>query len=536
MTQTLSRMSGKRAMWLVAVLCAAVLVPWLGETLFNTKGEPREAIVAVSMLESGDWILPVSYGADIPYKPPFLAWLIAGFSLLLNGGVVNEFTSRLPSALAAVAMIAAGFRFTARRRGIRFAAVMAAVTLTSFEVLRASVACRVDMVLTACIVIGLYQMYLLREKFTIIRTVGSVLLLSGAVLTKGPVGALLPCLAMGIFCLIMRDNFFKTAAWLGAICVASMVVPAIWYCAAYAEGGDAFLRLAWEENIGRLTGTMSYDSHINPWYYNFFTIVAGMLPWTLVWLGSVKSVRYTLRGWKPESIFAATAALTVIIFYCIPASKRSVYLLPAYPFMAYGITLILTSPRAGSLLRASAWTAAILAVAAPLCALALQGHTFGHLTLDSVPLWRIPLALLPVAAGVWWIARRRHALTSVLESVALLFLSYNAVFAPMVLNPKSDRYAAPEVMKAAATVGPVYSLIPDSLMRFYTLNFYCGDIIRRGETNTLPSEGGFCLLLNPADAPSASIAPGLRPDTLLLTPRSCDTRRPIALLRYPRQK
>lgn len=109
--RALSDLTLRRAVWLVAALCAAVLVPWLGETLFNTKGEPREAIVAVSMLESGDWILPVSYGADIPYKPPFLAWLIAGFSLLLNGGVVNEFTSRLPSALAAVAMIAAGFGF-----------------------------------------------------------------------------------------------------------------------------------------------------------------------------------------------------------------------------------------------------------------------------------------------------------------------------------------------------------------------------------------------------------------------------------------
>ena len=522
-------------MWLVAVLCAAVLFPWLGETLFNTKGEPREAIVAVSMLESGDWILPVSYGADIPYKPPFLAWLIAGFSLLLNGGVVNEFTSRLPSAIAAVAMISAGFHFFARFRGVRFATVMAAVTLTSFEVFRAAVACRVDMVLTACIVIGLYQMYLLREKPSAAHAVGAVLLLSGAVLTKGPVGALLPCLAMGIFCLLMRDNFFKTVAWLGAICMASFIIPAIWYYAAYREGGDAFLRLAWEENIGRLTGTMSYDSHINPWYYNIFTLVAGMLPWTLVWLGGLKSVRYTLRGWSRESVFATTVALTVVIFYCIPASKRSVYLLPAYPFMAYGITLILTSARAGSLLRASAWTAAVLAIAAPLCALALQGHTFGHLTLDNVPLWRIPLAMLPVAAGAWWMLRRRQSLASTLASVTLLFLSYNAVFAPMVLNLKSDSHAAPEVMKATATAGPVYSLIPDTLMRYYTLNFYCGDIIRRGETASLPSGGGYCLLLNPDDAQSADIPAGLRADTLLLTPRSCDTRRPVALIRYPRQ-
>lgn len=35
-------------------------VPWLGDTLFNTKGEPREALVAVTMLNSGDFILPES--------------------------------------------------------------------------------------------------------------------------------------------------------------------------------------------------------------------------------------------------------------------------------------------------------------------------------------------------------------------------------------------------------------------------------------------------------------------------------------------
>ena len=58
------------ALTLLAV-SALLLLPWLGETFFNRKGEPREAIVAVSMLQSGDYILPVNYGGDIPYKPPF---------------------------------------------------------------------------------------------------------------------------------------------------------------------------------------------------------------------------------------------------------------------------------------------------------------------------------------------------------------------------------------------------------------------------------------------------------------------------------
>ena len=88
-------------------------VPWLGDTLFNTKGEPREALVAVTMLNSGDFILPESYGADIPYKPPFLAWLIAAASTLTGG--ISEFASRLPSAAAVIAMALATFFFFARK-------------------------------------------------------------------------------------------------------------------------------------------------------------------------------------------------------------------------------------------------------------------------------------------------------------------------------------------------------------------------------------------------------------------------------------
>lgn len=91
-----------RVKLLIFILILLTFLPWLGLSPFNTKGEPREAIVAVSMLQSGNWVLPVSFGAEIPYKPPFLAWCIALFSL--PTGEVSEFTSRLPSALAASAM------------------------------------------------------------------------------------------------------------------------------------------------------------------------------------------------------------------------------------------------------------------------------------------------------------------------------------------------------------------------------------------------------------------------------------------------
>ena len=66
-------MSDKKiAFWFIALLSVLVLVPFLGETIFYSKGEPREAIVAYTMLESGNWILPMNYGVEIAYKPPFL--------------------------------------------------------------------------------------------------------------------------------------------------------------------------------------------------------------------------------------------------------------------------------------------------------------------------------------------------------------------------------------------------------------------------------------------------------------------------------
>ena len=111
MIQSLVTFMRRHPALLVALVAAVMFLPWLGLTPFNTKGEPREAIVAVSMLQSGDWVLPVSFGGDIPYKPPFLAWCIAIVSWIAGG--VSEYSSRLPSAIAAIALAVATHRHAA---------------------------------------------------------------------------------------------------------------------------------------------------------------------------------------------------------------------------------------------------------------------------------------------------------------------------------------------------------------------------------------------------------------------------------------
>ena len=76
------------------------IIPFLGITDFYTKGEPREAIVALTMIESGNWILPTIGGIDLAYKPPLFHWSIALLSQIF--GDISEFASRLPSALSLI--------------------------------------------------------------------------------------------------------------------------------------------------------------------------------------------------------------------------------------------------------------------------------------------------------------------------------------------------------------------------------------------------------------------------------------------------
>ena len=52
---------------LLITISILTLIPFIGLTDFHTKGEPREAIVAVSMLDSGNWILPENNGGDMAY-------------------------------------------------------------------------------------------------------------------------------------------------------------------------------------------------------------------------------------------------------------------------------------------------------------------------------------------------------------------------------------------------------------------------------------------------------------------------------------
>ncbi len=562
-------MKKQYSFWLITAIVIFTFIPFLGETLFNTKGEPREAIVAVSMLQNGDWILPVHCGTDIPYKPPFLAWCIAVISTLT--GSVSEYTSRLPSALATIAMVIIGFRFYRNRTSGLIAFIMAIVTITSFEVHRAATNCRVDMLLTAFIVIALYSLYRHWEHGHKGLPWTAILLMSCGVLTKGPVGMILPCLVIGVFRLIKGEKFTPVFLNLLTAAILSCVIPALWYIAAYRQGGQEFLNLAMEENFGRFFGNMSYESHENPVYYNFITVIAGLLPYTLLLLFSMFTIklrkttysiretwsklRHSMMAMDPAKLFSLLSIILIFTFYCIPKSKRSVYLLPIYPFLAYFITLLAISliNRRSRAINIYAVIISIIAILLPASLYLIRAGVLpelhGNISTFVSGLANYPLSLftrililLPLLIGAYTIIctiKRQTSLKSIftqaLASTLLLYWSFSAVYQPAVLNTKSDIVVAQQ-LKGMIPQGKIYSFIDDGLdfMRYYTINFYLDDRIKMF-IHEHPDEG-YIIVSEPHSHKLAELYGNSYCFTRLhdFNHRSCDVKQQVLLFRFHR--
>lgn len=343
---------------MVVVLCILSVLPWLGLGEFYTKGEPREASVAVSMIESSNWILPEVYANEVAYKPPMMHWLISVFSY--PQGYVSEFTSRLPSALALIAMVAFALIFFGKRVKFQQAFIAALLLITAFETHRAGITARVDMLLSCFMFIGMIQLFRWEEKQELKGLPILIpLLLSCAVLTKGPVGVLLPLLVFGIYLLVLGYPIRRILKALFYAGFSSLFIPFIWYYSAWEKGGTDFLNIFLAENFGRFFSA-SPDSinyvlgHEKPFYYNFLSLLGGFMPWTIMLFFSLFGIRYArLTKMIPEwvknmhehikrtdkvKLFSTIAILVIFIFYTIPSSKRSVYLLPMYPFLALYIS------------------------------------------------------------------------------------------------------------------------------------------------------------------------------------------------------
>src|SRR6478672_11447732 len=125
-------MSRFASLLIVTAFWAAIYLPGLGS--LEIKGEEgRRILPAVTMLETGNYIVP-QVGSE-PYfrKPPLVNWLVAGSFKLF--GTRNEWTARLPSVLCVLAVALAFVVIARRGLGGNGAIAAALMWLTNFGLL-----------------------------------------------------------------------------------------------------------------------------------------------------------------------------------------------------------------------------------------------------------------------------------------------------------------------------------------------------------------------------------------------------------------
>jgi len=510
----------------VVILCIISILPWIITGDFSTKGEPREAAVAISMLESGNWILPYVYANEFAYKPPLAHWLMAVCSY--PQGYVSEFTSRLPSAIAFIWLIASVLIFFGKRVKFQQAFISVFFLLTCVELHRAGMTTRVDMLLSVFIVLGLFRLYKWEES---LHLKGLPVLipffLSCAILTKGPVGVVLPLFVFGVYLLILNKysllTVFKSLFYVG---VASLFLPLLWYIAAWKQGGDEFLNLVLAENFGRFFSVGNLDinyslGHENGVWYNFMTLLTGFIPWTLLFVFSLFGIKFS----KPEKplketlkdlwirfrssdkvvIFSVVALVCIIFFYSIPSSKRSVYLIPAYPFIALFLAqyaLYLTEYRRLVTRFFAGFLVGLVSLVLLVCGLVMVGaldplsiagqFTARESTLEDIrlfthvfasPSWLTVLILLLnllAVVAVWYQLLKKINIKILYATIALTFVVNMLIDGVVMLNLReatSSRPFAEQIMQDyPLTEQNVY--VTNNLLEYpnlYGMNFYMGN-------------------------------------------------------------
>jgi 4-amino-4-deoxy-L-arabinose transferase-like glycosyltransferase len=310
--------------------------------LFTTKGEAREALVVQDMLEQGNYILPLRNGVEIPSKPPLFHWIGAGVSHLSGG--LSEWAIRSPSVIFSLIGLLLFLSALKRFADEKLALVALLICMTSFEWFRSSTLARVDMIFAASLSGSLWLMYeMIKGEHSWSRIALTILLLTSALLSKGPAGLLLPFLIVGVFLLpdlLARRLAFPLIIALSSIALTALTLGGVWYLAAYQQEGARFVEVQLlKENVSRLTGVGDYElGHEKPFYMAFVELMVAFLPWSLglPWLATrLWRERHRIveeRGLKLLSVSASLVFLTVCL---VATSKRPVYFLGCIPFLAF---------------------------------------------------------------------------------------------------------------------------------------------------------------------------------------------------------
>ena len=328
-------MSPRAPFWIVIAAAAVLLTSSSGFVPLLDPDESRFARTSVEMMRSRDVVVPQFEGQPRLVKPPLFHWVQ---SSLFRGLGVTEWVARLTSTAATLgSMLILGW--IARRRFGDEAAVWAGLILVTMPLVAVEGYVGTLDALLALHVLAVLALDMAgtRDEAGSHRALAIGGLLGLAFLIKGPIGVILPLLAMlagrtadrRTVLPMWRNAMQSAAAW----CL--VVLP--WSLALLKRVGlDAVTETLHGEALERFIGG---TTHVEPWWHYAAVVALGFLPWGAPLLVGI--VRAFARRGDPAArtgLYAAAGLVAGLLFLSLSKGKLPSYILPLAPLAAIVVT------------------------------------------------------------------------------------------------------------------------------------------------------------------------------------------------------
>ena len=318
---------------ILIVLIFSAIIYFMGNMYLSISDpvESNYALTAKEMLLNHNYLSPQIFGHYWYDKPIFYYWeLIVAFKLF----GISDFGARFFSSLLALCNLYLIYRFVKSQTNHIIAITSAIIVSVSAEYWIIAKSVITDMTLGLyfnAILMSFYIGYIRHKselkgykQYYLLAYLASAL----AILTKGPIGFLLPGLIILIYLGIRRDlkELLSLQILPGLLILLSL--GGSWYYYMYITHGNDFINVFLGVH-NWLRTTVSEHPKFNVWYYYIPITIITLFPWSIL---LPKLIYNNRNNWFiniPFNSFLAVWAGTVIIFFSCMATKYSTYTFPA---------------------------------------------------------------------------------------------------------------------------------------------------------------------------------------------------------------
>lgn len=409
----------------------------IGKLGFIDPDEPFYALTAREMVESGDWLTPQIFGEPQFEKPIFYYWLAAG-SFALFGE--SEFTGRLPTSLAGTVLALLTYWIGRRLFNARVGLIAGLYMATGIEMVVMGRLMLTDIPLTIFVSASLYCYWLAltnpekRDRFIFWHMVWTGM----AVLTKGPIGSLVPLMSTVSYSIFTRQPLLMRGRgfWSGVVAYLIIVVP--WYTFMFVKHGYPFFHeFFYRDNWLRfLVAEHPANNHV--WYYPG-VILLGSIPWLPGAILATGDLFTKVREDRPR-LFIKCWFLANFIFLTAAASKLPSYgyylFVPVALMIGWSIDRVMTQGFRSSVEKGFAVGAMLLQTVAALVAPLVIRKVMPEAAVFSPTIWF--LAAILVVGSILMLMQRYKLWLAVSSFAGVAFIG----FATVVQLEQVERFAS----------------------------------------------------------------------------------------------